>query len=181
MLGFSPDGQYLAATYAPGHILKVWQLAQPQPVFIGPWDVAHVDFSPDSRQLACNCGGSGSVALVDLPSGQSRRLPPRGTNIDELAFHPSGRTLAVAMQLAGWHGVLVLDVGSGDVVAELSPHPEPVSRVRWRPDGAALAAGCAGGRIYLWDVPARKTTAVLGASTKWFFGAKLLTMTRYGL
>ncbi len=164
VLGFSPDGQYLAATYAPGHILKVWQLAQPEPVFIGSQAVSHVDFSPDSRQLACNCGGSGSVSLVDLLSGQSRRLPPRGTSIDCLAFHPSGRTLAVAVQIAGRHVVLVCDVDSGDVVAELSPHPEPVSRVRWRPDGTALAAGCEDGRIYLWDVPARQLTAVLPAS-----------------
>src|SRR5262249_27068326 len=155
VLRFSPDGQYLAATYNPGHVLKVWHLARPEPVFAGPSSspVFHVDFRPDSRELAFHTPADGSLFLVDLDSGRSRRLPPRATNLGWLAYHPGGRQLAMTADAKDRKTIQVRDLDSGNVIADLWQRQGRVESLAWHPDGTTLAAACDDLPLYFWYLP----------------------------
>jgi eukaryotic-like serine/threonine-protein kinase len=153
---FSRDGKFLAVA---GKGLRVWRLDDDDPVTVvrspAGGHYGH-DFSPDSRQFAIG-HADGSISLHDLASGQPPRRLAGALRPKALAFHPSGRQLAVA------HGasVQVLDLDTENVTATL-PHRLGVASLAWHPDGKMLAVAHQGpARIHLWDVPALKQTHVL--------------------
>ncbi len=77
------------------------------------------------------------------------RLPP---SVLGLAFSPDGSQLAIpfgAFSDEGPNGVEILDVGSGERVARLSPDGE-VRSVAFSPDGSLLAGGKVDGGALLW-------------------------------
>ena len=77
------------------------------------------------------------------------RLPP---SVLGLAFSPDGSQLAIpfgAYSDEGPNGVEILDVGSGERVARLSPDGE-VRSVAFSPDGSLLAGGKVDGGALLW-------------------------------
>jgi WD40 repeat protein len=162
VLRFSPDGRYLAATYHPGHQLKVWDLERDEPIFTGKPNAAvyTADFTPDGGQIAF-VQPDGSIRLVDLATGQGRSLPAHGTPIHFFSFSPDGKRLALSAgdKQKGW-SLQVRSVETGDVLADFL-HPEKVGRPAWHPDGVWVVAPCDDKRFYLWDVVARKQTAVL--------------------
>jgi WD40 repeat protein len=92
---------------------------------------------------------SGRVELLDFQTG--RRWPTHSTNAGALAvrFSPNGKQLAVAG--SEQPGVRVYEVDSGQLVVSL-PHSNAVRRLDWSPDGRWLAAPCADGRVFVWDM-----------------------------
>jgi serine/threonine protein kinase/WD40 repeat protein len=172
-LRFSPDGQYLAvlAQFQPTFLLQVWQLggAGPRVVVDEPANTGwSFDFTPDSRQIIIGCRDTrlrdGSIRIYNLPSGKlSRQLNPAPHGFySGVKLHPKKPLLAVTVH--GSKSVQLLHLQNGQTLAEL-PHPDGTQDYAWHPDGESLAVACLDRKIYLWDVPARKQTAVLEGHT----------------
>jgi len=148
---FSPDGGFLAGTFC-GHppLLQVWNSETgrllAEELLGSPCTVP--DFHPTAPVIAIGLAG-GMVELLDLETG--RRWPTQSTNDGAyyLRFRPDGEQFAVAC----WKqpGVRVYEADSGKLVASLS-HSNAVRRIDWSPDGRWLAAPCADGRVFMWDM-----------------------------
>ncbi len=153
---FSDDGQFLGVWPGGHNWLKVWNLSGPKsPPLLDGLAFRDFSFSPDSRRVAV-AHGDGSIDVSELPSGRGlRRLPP-GPPLAGIAFGPDSQQLAVSRS----GGIQILDLGTGKIVADL---PQAgFSRIAWHPEGKMLAAIMEPeNQVYLWDVPARKQTAVL--------------------
>ena len=152
LLGFSPNGRYLAAYYvqwAEKHPLEIWDLGDGD----GRRIVALSDatalpvFAADGLSLLAPLP-KGEVALIEVPSGLERRRLPSGGPAEALALHPGENLVAVAGGRSD--GVRVLDLETGAVAHRL-PHPDAVQGLAWSPDGKLLATACNDLRVHLWD------------------------------
>jgi len=86
--------------------------------------------SPDGARLAWT--GPEGLVLYDAVTGETSR--PGVTGVDRVgAFSEDGSLLAVHSG-----GLKVVEVGSGDVVAETEAGAEAVAGAAWRPDSSAL-------------------------------------------
>jgi serine/threonine protein kinase/WD40 repeat protein len=152
---FSHDGTYLAV-HSLGR-LKVWRVAEPEAVVVIDQPVSEYGcggFSPDDLLFAIG-HGDGSITVHDLATRKVvHRLPPRGRE-SCLAFHPDGRSLAVACDNA----VEIRDLDTGQVLAD-SKYPTRVHHLAWHPDGDKLAVACHDSPVSLWDVAANRQTVV---------------------
>jgi serine/threonine protein kinase/WD40 repeat protein len=157
LLGFSPNGRYLAAYYvqwADKRPLEVWEIGDNTPRRI----VALADatalpvFAADGRSLVAPLP-KGETAVIELPEGRERRRLLAGGPAEVLALHPAGKLLAVAG--GQFDGVRVLNLETG-LVAYRLPHPHTVQGLAWAPDGKMLATACNDLRIRLWDAASRR-------------------------
>jgi serine/threonine protein kinase/WD40 repeat protein len=152
LLGFSPNGRYLAAYYVQWgekHPLEVWELGEGsgRRVVTLPDVTGLPAFAADGRSLVAPLPG-GEAAVMALPSGQERRRLAAGGPAEALALHPGGKLLGVAGGQSD--GVRVLDLETGSVAHRL-PHPDTVQGLAWSADGKLLATACNDLRIHLWD------------------------------
>jgi serine/threonine protein kinase/WD40 repeat protein len=152
LLGFSPDGRYLAAYYvqwAEKHPLEVWDLGEGagRRVVSIPDVTALPAFGADGRSLVSPLP-TGEAGIIELPSGAERRRLSSGGPVEAVAIHPGGNLLAVA---GGRNdGVRVLDLERGAVAHRL-PHPDTVQGVAWSADGKLLATACNDLLVRIWD------------------------------
>jgi WD40 repeat protein len=152
LLGFSPDGRYLAAYYvqwAQEHPLEVWDLGDGvgRRIITVREATGLPGFATDGRSMMALVP-NGEVAVIDLPSGRELRRFQSGGPADALALQPGGNLVAVAGGQT--NGVRVLNPETG-VVAQRLPHPDAVQGLAWSADGKMLAAACNDLRIHLWD------------------------------
>jgi WD40 repeat protein/class 3 adenylate cyclase len=104
---------------------------------------------PDGRVFALG-SEDGSVRLLDLRSGEVRRLAGRHeAGVLRLAFTPDGRTLASSDSNGG---VIAWDVTRGEASEELSAHSGEVWGLAVSPDGRTLYSSATDGRTILWDM-----------------------------
>jgi len=168
ILGFSPDGRYLAARYfrrGEGSDDWIWDVAAQKPVLralpSGDMESPGSEFSPDSRRLARN-HLDGTLSLYDLTSGEElKRLP--GAHFKGLTFTRDGSRLACQQEAnpvveiretAAWGKVLSLTNSC------------PAGRCAWSPDGKRLAVACQDYHIYIWSMETSRQLSVLeGHST----------------
>jgi dipeptidyl aminopeptidase/acylaminoacyl peptidase len=114
--------------------------------------VSDVHISPDGRTVVyavVNNDRPGrpysQVWLLDVPSGQSRRLGGDNDTASEPHFSPDGRRMAYIGRIPAGSGVIVANADGSDpqVIAPVSGtnHPLPSSgnRLAWSPDGTRLA------------------------------------------
>ncbi len=159
-LAFNADNSNVVATYGNGESY-VWDVPtqRVRTALTGHavaanrvWEVA---FSPDGHTMA-TVSSDQTVRLWDGATWKARRvLHGHGSEVWTAAFTPDGRTLVT---------------GSKDETLMLFPltrtfPPEVIRDLRSLPrissNGLVLAALGAGGRVTLWDVPARRVTGSL--------------------
>jgi serine/threonine protein kinase/WD40 repeat protein/Tfp pilus assembly protein PilF len=162
-LTFSPNGQFLAATYHQQNpAMFVWNWQSGQIVFKTGVNWGR-DFSPDSRWLAYSLG-DGVIHLHDLVSGKADKKLPSGTGGHTLAFDPTGRRLATMCE-SNPTEVQIYDVATSKVETTLR-HTVGMGSPNWRGDGNYLATTCADSSIVVWDVRTGKQQTVMRGHDK---------------
>jgi len=127
----------------PGHTREIWSIS----------------VSPDGRTLAA-ASEDNTIKIWDVASGQMlRALTGHKDWVYSVAFSPDGRTLASG---AGYQNsptishdntIKLWDLASGHELRTLAGHSEPVTCVRFSPDGRTLASASMDLTVKLWDVP----------------------------
>ena len=166
-IAFSPDGTLLAAsdTSGPGTLWDASDGAKVAtlPSYPGtntpdPSDF-FVAFSPASETVAFPDTHFG-VELWDAARHSSvANLDSVGTVVDDVAFSPDGKTLAVASA----ESVQLWDIGSRSVLTSLTATGFKLSVV-FSPNGKMLAVGEGNtGMVYVYDVSSRTVIATLSS------------------
>jgi eukaryotic-like serine/threonine-protein kinase len=164
-VAFSPDGEFLQATYTPDaqckrSLIRIWDLRRGEiafrltPDFPGPVLV----WSPDSRRFAVH-GQARTILLYDVDSRKEIKRISAGVTPYQIAFHPHGQQLAFLRARA----VQIRDVETGNLVSQFV-FPVPVERLAWGGDGRFLAGSPSPEYwdVYLWDVPAGEMKVLKG-------------------
>ena len=184
-LAFAPDGARLVAGTSAGR-LWVFGLAEGEGdriVELGPVSVVDVEFSPDGEQLAI--GAIHELGWVESEDGESAYdyeswvllWDPTGAATEEragwvlaywledLAWSPDGKTLAIADETAevGFIAVDTQQFLAGWSAAAAGDVPPAIQSLAWSPDGSRLACGDELGRIHLVAFEGRRTLAVAQA------------------
>ena len=146
---FSPNGQYLASKDRPSGALAVWDVDRSALCLRDPGPVSAwaARFSPDSRRIALG-HEDGSLRIYEVKSGQPSKIWHGPGLVEDLAFRPDGKQLAV--DTWGSPGTCrILDVDTGQLlrVIALDGH----GSVAWSPDGTGLAITSGEAKISLWD------------------------------
>src|SRR5262249_39822367 len=146
--------------------LKVWEVATRRLVRRLNGHTGYcvaLDFSRDGTWLASG-SRDGTAILWSVGSwhpAQTLRNPDPATSfsatgrgmVDDVAFAPDGKTLAMASREGS---VLLWDVASGNLLATLKGHSSAASAVEFSPDGRTLATGGGDQTVRLWNVETRR-------------------------
>ncbi|HEY1192354.1 MAG TPA: protein kinase [Gemmata sp.] len=130
--------------------------------------VYSANFFPDGSRIASSAWDDTARVWDARTDKELLRLPHGGLGIvTSVAVHPNGRLIAT---LARKHwdphaggGVRLWDADTGALLQTWAfPNCDyRDSRLTFSPDGKRLAAGSPDGRVYLWDMTARRGAAVL--------------------
>jgi len=102
--------------------------------------------------------------LVGVLKPQSAGLPPefvKHLKVYDLAYSPDGTTLAAASGQSEWGCVLLWDASQHRLTSMLGGYSKRVLSVAFSHDGKKLATGSMDGKIWIWDVAARRVEHVL--------------------
>ena len=161
-LVFSPDGKRLAAATW-NRLVGIWDADSGKQTSSGQLPVGRTDriaFSADGTLLAANtlAGSASTVTVWNATTGALIRTLPldRGTeNSQGLAFGDGVLACVAYSRIRAW------DTNTWN---ELPPPPDipPASfaDIRFLPDGKHLVAGGGSGKLWIWDLSARKTVVV---------------------
>lgn len=153
VLGFSPDGRWLAARYA-GSETRVWDLQRVQSVRVGPsielYNGTYADFRPGGDEIAV-ADEKDAIHIFNLATGTPRTTisMPRGVRPRQVLYSPDGTRLAVVEQNRGAH-VAILDSVSGRLLTSIHA-PNVVRNFAWDPEGRRLALALWNRSFSLWD------------------------------
>ncbi len=174
-IGFSPDGQLIAA--ANGRSVRLWDAATGRLVRElspgGEGGVASVAFSPsDNRLLAVGYGGDAKVsyvALWDIDAGTERARLTGATDlpnfpVDEdtgpvgaLAFSPDGKYLVAGFGVKNYfrsavypNPLKVWEVATRRLIRRLNGHTNFCVSLDFSRDGSLLASGSHDGTAIIW-------------------------------
>ena len=165
VLGFSPDGRYLATTHYPGFALTVRDVDRRTVALDAPgpvqWSAAR--FSPDSRRIAV-CRRDGATLIYDLATGRPGGSWAGPASGQDLAFGADGTRIATLHNEPGTSTCRIVESDSGRLLKAI-PLPFAGDRVSWSHDGRTLATSCLDSKIYLWDAVTGRRKAVLEGST----------------
>ncbi len=156
-LAFTPDSRTLASVSDEDSLVWLWQVPGGEPMLVIPEAadrciVGTLAFHPAGRLLACGgvdwisgASSDGLITLWDVVERARATQFPAGTRC--LAFHPSGRWLAAALD----EGVGIWDVEARTLANELTGHLDVVTGVAYSPDGRWLASCSDDRTLRLWD------------------------------
>ncbi|MGW7542256.1 nSTAND1 domain-containing NTPase [Streptomyces sp. NPDC054770] len=159
-VAFSPDGATLASGSSDGSV-RLWDAAsrQPKATLHKPGTVdSTVAFSPDRTTLAVGTAAMDSpdstVQLWDTATGDITHVLPGRRGTVDMAFSPSGRTLATS---GSAETVELWDSATGRKEKTL---PKAGTAVAFSPDGTALATVRDLGTVVLKDAATGRTKKV---------------------
>jgi cytochrome c len=150
-LALSPDGTAVASASWDGSI-GIWPADGSAPVFLtghsGP--VNDVAFTRDGMGLY-SASADGSIRLWDLSINSERqRVIEHGFGVNELELNEDAGWLAYG---AVDGGTRVLDIATGDTLADLTLERRPILSMAVSPDGELLAVGDGEGYIMVVETP----------------------------
>jgi WD40 repeat protein len=148
---FSPDGRYLAT--ANGAEVKVWDIT---PTGSQEWldidvhngEITGVGYSPDGRRLAV--GADRWLWIWDAESGEKEFAKSFFTEIQDIAFNPDGKSLAVVVDDNN-NAARVWNLETEEETVWLLGHADRVTSVAYRPNGKQLATSSLDGTARVWD------------------------------
>jgi WD40 repeat protein/predicted Ser/Thr protein kinase len=174
-LAFSPNGKCLVAGFG----RKYWFSEDVSPNPLKVWDVAtrrlirrlnghtgycvSLDFSRDGTLLAS--GSRDGTAIIwstatwkamhtlQNPDQASLYSQAGRSQVEDVAFSPDGKTLALASfggNVQSW------DVATGKLLHTLKGHSSGVNAVVFSPDGRTLASASSDQTVRLWNVETRR-------------------------
>ncbi|KAF2149889.1 WD40 repeat-like protein [Myriangium duriaei CBS 260.36] len=153
ILAFSPDAETVASFSNHGDVClwsaRTGKVIQKFEQYKGNRFKAAV-FSPDKTILAVSMGGSPSIRLLDIQTGEHQRVlegheePVRG-----LTFSPDGSTLASASED---HTVRLWNVETGTEMCIFLGHTHYVESLAFFPGSKILISGSADKTVRIWDI-----------------------------
>ncbi len=165
-VAFSPDGQWIAAGFAPGGRYGVWNLAT------GQWrqlsqspdtevERGMVAFSPRGM-LACAVWGKSQVAVWDVATNKQVGTVSVPMNVGHVLF-VADDTVAVG-DLAGW--ISFKNATTGLESARFQAHEDSIQWLALSADGRTLASTGADYAVRLWSVQKRRELFTLWQSSE---------------
>jgi len=198
-LAFSPDGKYLVAGFGSPRLispasspspLKVWEVATRRLIRRLSGHTGYcvsLDFSRDGARLASGSRDGTAIiwsteswkALHTLqnPEKDSQQLGQQRGMVEDVAFSPDGKTLALASR----EGTVQLwDVAGGKLLKTLKGHSSAVGAVAFSPDGRTLATGGGDQTVRLWNVETRRELMQLDSGNVELGGVETLAFSPDG-
>ncbi len=154
---FSDDGRYLATSTRDGES-TIWDRRTSQRHCVARGFAQ--GFTPDGNSLAVIRPVDGSIALVDIETGQDRWKAVLGPALQPggLAFAPDGTTMIV-----GWDNVLRVfeTVGGRERFESDAAHRGAVSAIGYMPGGRTAITAGNDGTIRQWDAASGRQLRVM--------------------
>jgi WD40 repeat protein/tetratricopeptide (TPR) repeat protein len=162
-VSFSHDGEMLAAVGAPKTAI-LWETASGKIIksLRGHQDIIRAAaFSLDDELLVTgSCDGT--LRFWNPESAQEVRAH-QNRHVHAVAFSPDGQTLATGgLEKA----ITLLDIASGEVVAELKKQAENARAIEFSPDGKLLASTRMDATVHLWNLATQQPSTVLRGHTQ---------------
>lgn len=151
-VGWSPDGQLLAATRYDGY-LRVWNASSGKLLHLLPTSSQPngLSWSPDGHILALS-SDDGTVQFWDTASYQNTRTlnaKEQGEWAFAIPWSPDGRLLACSRDGGSMQ---VWDTQAGKELKSLSEQANSIWTAAWSPDNLRIASGSDDGTVVLWGV-----------------------------
>jgi eukaryotic-like serine/threonine-protein kinase len=157
-VAFSPDGRQLLTTSAAGQVMT-WDLHTGRnilDVFPGPFGrtiTTAAVFGLGGKRIATRAG-----RMFDATTGDEMKMNARIGQVSGVAVSPEGRTAALA-RVMGY--VNLVDLATGEGIAELAGHTMAAQAITFSPDGRRLVTGSLDGTARLWDARSGAALQVL--------------------
>ena len=148
-LDISSDGG-LIATCADDYTVRIWRFLdtkQIQTIDEGMSIVSQVAFTPEGDELTWS-ESNGNVRVRQLEGSWSHLFNETNTAASSIAVAPAGDMLVSGHS----NGTLrIWDLGTGELLYNLSGHANLVSSLSFSPDGKWLVSGSTDGKTRIWE------------------------------
>jgi len=159
---YSPDGARFAAISMGGLRVRMHDAANGEVLWSQPGFFSGMAFRPDGRELAVVRNLSltesqipagdvtSKIVVFDVTNGNEQRAFLAGTAVDDIAYHPAGKFVAVAGEDTT---VKMFEATNGLTVHTFRGHDGAAGYVEFSPDGRHLVSAGADRAVKLWEAP----------------------------